>query len=105
MSLFDNMPGGQTQTAIAFPASLTEKYRPHTFAEFVGLDRPKKILTKFACAPYPSAWRFIGPPGTGKTTMAITLCEAIKGEFHHIPSQKCNVEALEEVIRQCHYYP
>ncbi|PYU53200.1 MAG: hypothetical protein DMG48_02915 [Acidobacteria bacterium] len=101
MSLFDNMPGAQT--AIAFPASLAEKYRPHSFAEFVGLDRPKKILAKFADAPYPSAWRFIGPPGVGKTTMALALCEAIRGELHHIPSQRCNVETLEDVIRQCHY--
>jgi len=103
VSLFDNLPDSQTQTAIAFPASLADKYRPHSLAEFVGLDRPKKILAKFADAPYPSAWRFIGPPGVGKTTMALALCEAIKGELHHIPSQKCNVETLEAVLFQCHY--
>ncbi len=101
MSLFSNLPG--SQAGFAFPASLAEKYRPHTLAEFVGLDRPKRILSKFADAPYPSAWRFIGPPGVGKTTMALALCEAIKGELHHVPSQKCNVEYLEEVIRHCHY--
>jgi len=110
VSLFDNLPQAASsavaeQTGLAFPASLAEKYRPHSFTEFVGLDRPKKILAKFADAPYSSAWRFVGPSGIGKTSMALALCEAIRGELHHIPSQRCNVETLEEVIRQCHYYP
>src|SRR5713226_2778889 len=103
MSLFDNLPG--SQTAIAFPASLAEKYRPHSFAEFVGLDKPTKILSKFADAPYSSAWLFVGSSGIGKTSMALAFCEAIRGELHHVPSQRCNVETLEDVIRQCHYYP
>jgi replication-associated recombination protein RarA len=105
MSLFDNLPGSHTQTGFAFPTALTEKYRPHTVTDFVGLDKPKRILAKFADAPYPSAWRFIGPSGTGKTSMALAFCEAIKGELHHVPSQQCNVENLEQVIRMCHYYP
>src|SRR5580704_10755260 len=103
MSLFHNLP--TSQPGLAFPASLSEKYRPHTFAEFVGLEKPKKILAKFADAPYPSAWLFIGPPGVGKTSMALAFCEAIRGELHHIPSQQCNVETIENVVRMCHYIP
>jgi replication-associated recombination protein RarA len=110
MSLFDNMPMvGQHpengQAGLAFPASLSEKYRPHTFAEFVGLDKPKRILAKFADAPYPSAWLFVGASGVGKTSMALALCEAIKGELHHVPSQQCNVETIENVVRMCQYVP
>jgi DNA polymerase III gamma/tau subunit len=86
MSLFQNLP--TAQSGLAFPASLSEKYRPHSFAEFVGLEKPKKILAKFADAPYPSAWLFIGPSGTGKTSMALAFCEAIRN-----------------VVRQCHYIP
>jgi DNA polymerase III delta prime subunit len=37
--------------------------------------------------------------------MALALCEAIRGELHHIPSQNCNVATLEEVVRQCWYVP
>lgn len=103
MSLFQNLP--TSQAGLAFPASLSEKYRPHTFAEFVGLEKPKKILAKFADAPYPSAWLFVGPPGVGKTSMALAFCEAIRGELHHIPSQQCNVETIENVVRMCHYVP
>jgi replication factor C subunit 2/4 len=113
MSLFDGMSmmtgasGSQAnQGGFAFPASLSEKYRPHSLADFVGLDKPKKVLSKFADAPFPNAaFLFVGPSGTGKTTMALALCEAIRGELHHIPSQNCNVATVEDVVRQCHYVP
>jgi len=103
MSLFQNLP--LAQAGFAFPASLAEKYRPHTLAQFVGLEKPKRILSKFADAPYSSAWLFLGPSGTGKTSMALAFCEAIHGELHHIPSQQCTLETIENVIQQCHYVP
>lgn len=89
----------------AFPQSLAEKYRPHSIVEFVGLEKPKKILAKFASTPYPSAWIFVGPPGVGKTSMALALAGQIGAELHHIPSQKCTAQAIEEVTRMCHYLP
>jgi len=90
------------QAGLAFPASLSEKYRPHSLAEFVGLDKPKRVLSKFAASPFPNAaFLFVGPSGTGKTSMALALCEAIRGELHHIPSQNCNVPTVEETVRQC----
>jgi hypothetical protein len=46
----------------AFPMPLSEKYRPRTVADFVGLDKPKRILSKFAANPYQSAWLFVGSP-------------------------------------------
>src|SRR5260221_3206175 len=112
MSLFDgmNMATGATASAsqggLIFPASLSEKYRPHRFADFVGLDKVKKVLAKFADAPFPNAaFLFVGPSGTGKTTMALALCEAIRGELHHVPSQSCNLATIDEVTRMCHYVP
>ena len=91
--------------SFAFPVSLSEKYRPRTVAEFVGLEKPKKVLAKFASAPYPSAWLFVGPSGVGKTSMAQALCADIKGELTHIPSQKCNAQAIEEACYHCHFVP
>jgi replication-associated recombination protein RarA len=100
MSLFT------AQAGLNFPASLSEKYRPHDLADFVGLEKPKRVLAKFAASPFPNAaFLFVGPSGTGKTSMALALCEAIGGELHHIPSQSCNVASVEDVVRQCHYVP
>ena len=92
-------------TTLPFPIPLAEKYRPRASAEFIGLDKPKRILGKFVTNPYQSAWIFIGPPGTGKTTMALALTEMLHAEVHHIPSQQCNVANVEDVIRQCWYVP
>jgi DNA polymerase III gamma/tau subunit len=111
MSLFDNVPqvragNGVIQNGLAFPASLTERYRPHSLADFVGLDKVKKVLTNFAAKPFPNAaFLFVGSSGVGKTSVGIALCEMLRGELHHIPSQQCNVANVEDVVRRCHYVP
>ena len=87
------------------PEPLSEKYRPRTIAEFIGLEKQKRILTGFSRAPKCGAWLFHGPSGTGKSTMGMALCEAIRGELHCIPSQKANIATLEEVCRMCWYVP
>lgn len=91
--------------AFAFPQPLAEKYRPRRIAEFAGLEKPKKIIGKFAANPYESAWLFIGPPGVGKTSMALALAAQISAEVHHIPSQKCNAQAIDDTCRMCAYVP
>ena len=91
--------------SLAFPQSLADKYRPATVAGFVVLDKAKKIMVKFAAHPYQSAWLFVGPPGVGKTSMALALASEIGAEIHHIPSQKCNAQAIEDVCRMCAYVP
>jgi DNA polymerase III gamma/tau subunit len=56
--------------SFAFPQPLAEKYRPRAIAEFIGLDRQKRILANFGRNPRSAAFLFTGPSGTGKTTMA-----------------------------------
>jgi replication-associated recombination protein RarA len=92
-------------TAFPLPIPLVEKYRPRTIGDFIGLEKPKRILGQFAANPYQSSWLFIGPPGTGKTTLALALAEMLHAEVHHIPSQQCVVANVEEVIRLCWYVP
>lgn len=93
------------QIGFAFPQSLTEKYRPKSISEFVGLEKPKAIMRKLASNPFPSAWLFVGPSGTGKTTMALALAAEIPAELHHIPSQDCTLENVERARRTCQYVP
>jgi replication-associated recombination protein RarA len=93
------------QAGFAYPKPLAEKYRPVQISDFIGLDKVKKILSAFSARPTVSAWTFVGPAGTGKTTMAQALCSAIGGEFHHLPSGKCDARAIDDVVRQCWYAP
>lgn len=83
---------------------LTDKYRPSSIADFVGLDKPKAICAKLAAKPYASAWRFEGPTGVGKTTLALALAEQMPAELHHIPSQDCNLENLRRIVTHCQQY-
>jgi replication-associated recombination protein RarA len=93
------------QATMQFPASLSEKYRPRSMDAFVGLDKVKRVLTKFSANPFPTAFLFVGPSGTGKTSMGLALADMLRAELHHIPSQQCNVQNVEETIRLCHYVP
>ncbi len=99
------MQSESAQTGIPFPVSLAEKYRPQTIAEFVGLERPKKVLSAFSKRPTSGAWLFAGPSGVGKSTMALALAEEIQAELHKIPSQKCSAQTIEDTVRQCWYAP
>jgi replication-associated recombination protein RarA len=103
MQLFETPQS--TQAGFAFPSALTEKYRPRAIADFIGLDKPKKLCAKLAAMPFESAWLFVGASGTGKTTMALALAEMMPAELHHIPSQDCNLETIERVRKTCQYVP
>jgi replication-associated recombination protein RarA len=95
----------QLQTTLAFPEPLTEKYRPTAIEGFVGLDKPRKVMTKLAASPFPSAWYFLGSSGTGKTTLALALAAQMPAELHHIASKECTLETVQNLARQCHYMP
>ena len=69
---------------------LTATYRPQTFAQVVGQDQIKKILSRSAAeekvAP---AYLFSGTRGVGKTTLARILAKALN--CVHYPTQEpCN---------------
>jgi DNA polymerase III gamma/tau subunit len=84
---------------------LTEKYRPHSTSDFVGLDKAKRLCAKLAANPFDSAWMFCGASGTGKTTIALALAEEMSAELHHIPSQGCTVAAVAELRHKLAYCP
>lgn len=84
---------------------LVEKYRPKTLDTFAGLTGPRAILSALAREPYESAWLLLGPSGLGKTCMALALAEQIGGQVHHIPSRKCDLETVDQVIHSCWYVP
>ena len=87
------------------PPNLSEKYRPENIAGFAGLERPRALLSALAENPYSSAWLLVGPSGVGKTTMVLALHNQVGGSLHHIPSRKCDMATVAEVIRSCQYTP
>ena len=93
------------QADLAFPQSLVEKYRPVRIVDFIGLERPKKVLSAFLKRPVSGAWLFVGPSGVGKSTMAMALANELQAELHKIPSQRCNAQSIEDTVRRCWYAP
>jgi DNA polymerase III subunit gamma/tau len=85
--------------------SLTDRYRPTTINEFVGLDRARKLMSALVSCPFASAWLFVGPPGVGKTTMAQAVARQLNAEVHLITSRECDLETVRDVTRFCHYAP
>jgi len=90
---------------LEFPQSLADKYLPKRIDDFVGLQGPKTVLSKFVANPYPSAWLFVGPSGTGKPTMALAMAEQIPAELRHVPSRDCNLQTVQDVTYHCHFFP
>jgi DNA polymerase III delta prime subunit len=88
---------------------LTEKYKPSLLTEFIGLEEPKKIIGKWLANPYPTSFLFVGDSGTGKTQMGHAIAKALRADgpysFIHVPSQKCNVEAVARIQDRLIYAP
>lgn len=90
---------------LTFPVAITEEYRPTSVAQFVGLEKQRRILAKLAANPKPCAMLFCGAPGTGKTSLALAFAKDINAEVHHIGSQECTVDRLKDIARICQYVP
>lgn len=84
---------------------LTEQYKPQTIDSFAGLDKPKRICSRLARDPFASAYLFVGPSGTGKSTMARALASAMNAEIQYIPSQECNLPRIQQVVENCYHMP
>jgi replication-associated recombination protein RarA len=103
-SLFE-MSAVPLQTALAFPEPLTEKYRPLRIADFVGLEKAKKICGRLIQQPMPMNLFFIGNSGTGKSTLARAMAEEMPAELHHVPSRECDIQTVRDLVKQCYYVP
>lgn len=105
MASFPFAEQNEMQSGFDFPDPLTEKYRPKLIAQFIGLEKPKRLCSRLAAQPMPVNLFFLGPSGTGKTTLALALAAEMPAEVHHIPSKECDVQTVREIARLCFYCP
>jgi len=95
----------EAQQGLDFPKPLTEEFKPARIAEFVGLEKQKKILASLAKNPRPCGLLFRGATGTGKTSMAYALASELSADVWHVGSQDCKVDRLKEISARCWYVP
>lgn len=93
------------QPGFEFPKPLTEKYQPRSFADFVGLEKPRKVMANLAAKPRQASFIFRGPSGTGKTTLALALVAQMPAELHHIPAKECDLATVKSICDLCWTIP
>lgn len=94
-----------SQRGLGFPQSLAIKYQPSKLAGFVGIDKPKKVLTALLQNPRPCSLILVGPPGSGKTTTALAFAQELHAGLIHIESAGLTVDRVQDVWEKVQYYP
>ncbi|PQM26342.1 AAA family ATPase [Sphingopyxis lindanitolerans] len=89
------------QAAAVGPAPLAERLRPHTLAEVVGqehLTGAEGAIGRMVAAGQLSSIILWGPPGTGKTTIARLLAEAVGLRFAPLSAVFSGVADLKKAF-------
>jgi putative ATPase len=82
-------------------APLADRMRPRNFEEFVGqqeivaVDKPLRKLLLTDTLPSMIFW---GPPGSGKTTLAYLIADAVKLDFIPFSAVTASIKEVKEVI-------
>ena len=80
---------------------LSARMRPRTLEEYCGQEHilgPGKLLTRSIEADRLSSLIFYGPPGVGKTTLALCISARTKACFESINAVMSNVEEMRRII-------
>ncbi len=82
---------------------LAERLRPRTLEDYVGqqhLVGPGKVLRKMIESGVLSSFILWGPPGVGKTTLAMIIAEQLKRPFYVLSAVNSGVKDVREVIQK-----
>ena len=82
-------------------APLAARMRPKTLEEFVGQQHflgPGKLLTRMLQADRLTSLIFCGPPGVGKTSLAMLIASKTQASFHELSAPAATVKDIREVI-------
>jgi hypothetical protein len=94
-------------------SNLLTKYRPRQLGELLGQPWVSEQLQLFANNPYPTAFLFEGDTGTGKTSAALLLAEALGvqidqeqfGGLHQIASGEQTGETVRRMMESMRCRP
>jgi len=82
-------------------APLAERLRPRNLDEYIGQEhilgknKPLRRTLESGIVPSMILW---GPPGVGKTTLALMMAEIAKRQFHSLSAISAGVKDLREVL-------
>jgi putative ATPase len=82
---------------------LADRIRPETLADFLGQDEiigAKKLLRQAIEADNIPSMIFWGPPGSGKTTLAMIIAKKTKAEFIRLSAVDTGKKDLTEIIKK-----
>ncbi|MGA2092548.1 MAG: replication-associated recombination protein A [Sedimentisphaerales bacterium] len=88
---------------MAAAAPLAVRMRPRTLDEFAGQTHfvgPGKLLRRMLEADALSSLIFYGPPGVGKTSLAMVIANQTKAEFRYISAPAASVKDIRDVIAE-----
>ncbi len=89
------------QANIASAAPLAVRMRPRNLDEFAGQGHfigPEKLLSRMLEADKLSSLIFYGPPGVGKTSLAMVIANCTKAEFHYLSAPAATVKDIRQII-------
>ncbi len=91
------------QAKLTAAAPLAVRMRPRTLDEFAGQGHfigEGKLLRRILEADALSSLIFYGPPGVGKTSLAMVIANQTKAEFRYISAPAASVKDIRDVIAE-----
>ena len=82
---------------------MAERMRPKSLEDYIGqqhLVGPGKVLRKMIDSGVVSSFILWGPPGVGKTTLAMIIAEQLKRPFYVLSAVSSGVKDVREVIQK-----
>jgi putative ATPase len=99
MTLFDH----QREETLQRTAPLAAKVRPRSFDELVGQEHivgPDKVLRRSIESDQVPSIVLWGPPGSGKTTLALIISSVTRSHFEHMSAVTAGVADLRRIAQE-----
>jgi len=93
--------GRSERANIASVAPLAVRMRPRKLDEFLGQRHflgSDKLLTRMLEADKLTSLIFYGPPGVGKTSLAMVIANYTKAKFYYLSAPAASVKDIREII-------